>query len=161
VAPAGEQQGGEEGSQAAIRGHIYWTNPETSRGSGGPGIDTLGRADLNGTSVEKSFITDVVITGAIALDSGHIYWTNPEAGAIGRADLAGAHVDQSFISVGGAVGALAVGGGHICLILGGEKVLGATRLCDIPQFNSCKSEGGLCNSHGPPLLDVAGAQTRQ
>jgi sugar lactone lactonase YvrE len=120
VALAGEPETDEHGGEAGIRGHIYWTNPETSRGSGGPGIDTVGRAELNGTSVEKSFIADVAIPGAIALDSHHIYWTNTETGAIGRADLDGTHVDQSFISDGGAIGALAVDARHIYWASGGS-----------------------------------------
>jgi sugar lactone lactonase YvrE len=68
---------------------------------------------LNGGSVQKSFVADVAIPGAIALDSHHVYWTNTETGAIGRAALDGTHVDQSFIAAEGSVGALAVDARHV------------------------------------------------
>jgi hypothetical protein len=96
-----------------LNGHLYWTNPETARGSGGPGIDTIGRARRNGTGVEKSFISNIEIPGAVAVAGHYIYWTNGETDQIGRANLDGTHVRQSFISVQGLSDALAIRGQSI------------------------------------------------
>src|SRR5262245_4118949 len=104
---------GERGTMATVKGHLYWSNPETSRGSGGPGIDTIARAHRDGTGVEKSLITGVEIPGDVAVSGNYIYWANGETNEIGRAKLDGTLVDQSFISVLGPIGAVAVGAGHI------------------------------------------------
>jgi virginiamycin B lyase len=71
--------------------HIYWTN-YTHSGS-------LGRANLDGTSVDPTFIAGVDYSTRVAVDSAHIYWTNfLNGGAIGRANLDGTAVNQSFIT---------------------------------------------------------------
>ena len=62
---------------------IYWA-----------GIDSIGRANLDGTGVDQNFI----LTGDprdIAVDGEHIYWTT--ASGIGRAKLDGTDVEPSFI----------------------------------------------------------------
>jgi len=69
---------------------VYWA-------SGGQ--TTIGRAKLNGTSVNNAFITGLNNVGGVAVDSKHIYWTQG-AGAtssIGRANLDGTGVNQNFI----------------------------------------------------------------
>jgi virginiamycin B lyase len=85
--------------------HVYWV--EYAAG-------TIGRADLDGTNVDESFITGADAPQAIAVDSGHVYWTNSLTGSIGRADLDGQNVNQSFVvtPVESVVG-LAVDAGHI------------------------------------------------
>ena len=100
-------------SHALRPAHIYWSNPETSRGSGGPGINAIGRADRDGTAVQKSFIANPPIPGEIAVGAGHVYWIEAETGAIARANLDGSHIRRNFILAGGLADALAVGGGHI------------------------------------------------
>ena len=50
--------------------HIYWAN------SGG---DTIGRANLDGTGVNQSFITGARYPHGVAVDGQHIYWTNNHA----------------------------------------------------------------------------------
>ncbi len=73
--------------------HLYWAGP--------PG--TIARANLDGTGVNQSFITDLnpppgsPIYG-LAVDGAHVYWTSADAGTIGRANLDGTGVDQSFIA---------------------------------------------------------------
>jgi virginiamycin B lyase len=68
---------------------IYWANE-----SG----DSVGRAELNGTDADQSFVADVdVACGQVAVDDAHIYWANYGSDAIGRANLDGSDVDQSFI----------------------------------------------------------------
>jgi hypothetical protein len=81
---------------------------------------TIGRANLDGTGVNRRFITGVTNGCGIAVVGGHIYWTNSGfadsrhvRNAIGRANLDGTGVNQRFIrTVGGPCG-LAVYHGHI------------------------------------------------
>ena len=65
--------------------HIYWATG-----------DSIGRANLNGTGVNKHFIDDPDggITG-VAVDSGHVYWQKYTL--IGRANINGTGVDPDFI----------------------------------------------------------------
>ena len=62
--------------------HIYWTNT---------GTGTIGRANLDGTQPNPSFIPGAGATTAIAVDAQHIYWTtnNGTTSAIARANLDG------------------------------------------------------------------------
>jgi virginiamycin B lyase len=59
---------------------------------------TVGRANLDGTGIDQSFITGLVSPSGVAVDDAHIYWTNRTAGTMGRARLDGTGVDQGFIS---------------------------------------------------------------
>jgi hypothetical protein len=88
------------GSGAAASGlaHLYWTEPETSKGPSGSGIDTLWRSDLNGMNVNSNFIAHFAVPGAVAVSDSHIYFSDDEAGAIGRARLDGTHVDWNYLS---------------------------------------------------------------
>src|ERR671911_356892 len=65
---------------------VYWAN----NGGG-----TIGRANLDGSGVDQSFITGAGEPVGVAVDGEHVYWT---AGTIGRANLDGSGVDQSFIT---------------------------------------------------------------
>jgi hypothetical protein len=67
---------------------VYWTGA-----FGG----TIGRANLDGTGVDKRFITDARAPVGVAVDATHVYWANWKTRAIGRANLDGTGVDQSFI----------------------------------------------------------------
>ena len=80
---------------------IYWA-----------GIDSIGRANLDGTGVDQNFIL-TVDPRDIAVDGEHIYWTT--ASGIGRAKLDGTDVEPSFIpSVGDApLRSVAVDAGHL------------------------------------------------
>ena len=69
--------------------YVYWTNW---------GTDTIGRANLDGTDVNRSFITGADDPLGVAVDAGHVYWTNTATGTIGRADLDGTGVNQRFIT---------------------------------------------------------------
>jgi virginiamycin B lyase len=84
---------------------VFWTNNDGS----------IGRANLDGTGVDQSFITlEGAFPAGIAIDASHVYWTEFTAGAIGRANLDGTGVDRSFISaIGTFPSGLAVDGGHI------------------------------------------------
>jgi len=103
--------------------HLYWT--DSTRGSGAkPPPMTIGRARLNGTGVEHSFVSG---TGrgpcGVALDRKHIYWgealggkfgSPDKGGAIGRANRDGSGVDATFIPTPRAHGCgVAIAGSHI------------------------------------------------
>jgi hypothetical protein len=93
--------------------YIYWMNGAES-GKPVP----IGRANLDGTGVNKRFITGV--TGGscgIAVVGGHIYWTNggsvKSRYAIGRANLDGTGVNRRFIRTASGPCGVAVYQGHI------------------------------------------------
>jgi hypothetical protein len=87
--------------------YIYWMN----NAEGWKQVP-IGRANLDGTSVDKRFITGVP-TGfcGIAVVGSHIYWTNGRF--VGRANLDGAGVNQRFIRTAGIPCSVAVYHGHI------------------------------------------------
>jgi len=77
----------------------------------------MGRANLDGTAVNQSFISGATYPDgmvAIAAGPGHVYWTNGRYQNgnwnyyIGRANLDGSGVDQSFISGANGNGGIAV-----------------------------------------------------
>jgi hypothetical protein len=82
------------------QGYIYWVNSDTG---------SIGRANLDGTDVNQSFIPQAGANGGVAVDPGrydwwdltlvptdtHIYWTTGYG--IGRANLDGTDVNVNFI----------------------------------------------------------------
>jgi hypothetical protein len=84
-------------------GHVYWS------WSGG-----IGRANVNGTEVEPSFIKPSGYIGGVAVMGQHIYWAGPE-GNIGRANVNGTEVEPQFIKEipYGVITGLAVGPEYI------------------------------------------------
>lgn len=72
--------------------HIYWANES---------IHTIGRANLDGTGVEQSFIASHANkVCSVAVDAAHLYWATATYGApetIARANLDGTGVDYDFI----------------------------------------------------------------
>jgi hypothetical protein len=69
---------------------VYWTNE---------GGTTIGRAKINGTGVNNSFITGLDDPHGVAVDSKYIYWSQGSAttGSIGRANLDGSGANPNFI----------------------------------------------------------------
>ncbi|MGN6664741.1 MAG: hypothetical protein ACTHK6_11140 [Solirubrobacterales bacterium] len=79
-------------ADAHARGHIYWTT------NGGD----IGRANLNGTGVNRHFISGAgIYPRAIAVSGRHVYWAETIRSAIGRANLDGTGVDPEFLSFPG------------------------------------------------------------
>jgi len=68
---------------------IYWTNVVT---------DTIGRANLDGQNVNRTFIGTARSPFGMAVDRSHMYWANSQDHTIGRSDLDGQNVNQSFIT---------------------------------------------------------------
>jgi len=91
--------------------HVYWTSVVLSGGVG-PKI-VIGRANLDGTDVQESFISGISASCLVA-DGAHIYWDS--GGGIGRANVDGTGITD-FISIdfigGFARCGLVVDGGHI------------------------------------------------
>jgi hypothetical protein len=89
--------------------HIYWTNG----GGSASYVNTIGRANLDGSDVNEKFIIVGAGRGAqrIAVDANHIYWT--EIGGIARANLNGAGVIHGFIPTKHYPEGVAVDGAHI------------------------------------------------
>jgi hypothetical protein len=88
--------------------HVYWTNSATG---------TIGRANLDGTHVNRKFITRVGSPLGLAVDAAHVYWADNLAQTIGRANLDGSGVNQSFFGgLGSGVnptGGVAVDAAHV------------------------------------------------
>ena len=59
---------------------VYWAN---NLGT------TIGRANLDGSNANQSFITGASSPVGVAVDDAHIYWVNGGTDTIGRADLDG------------------------------------------------------------------------
>ncbi len=83
---------------------VYWA-----------GLSTVGRADLDGSNVDPSFMTPVSAgCEGVAIDGGHIYWARWGApGYIGRANLAGTGVNNTFIGGADNPQGVAVDSDHI------------------------------------------------
>jgi virginiamycin B lyase len=95
------------GSVAVDAAHIYWTDYATG---------TIGRANLDGSRVNRKFITGADAPVGVAVDAGHVYWTNTQPGTIGRANVDGGGVNQNFIAGVGSViptGGVAVDAAHV------------------------------------------------
>ena len=64
---ASSPQRGRAGAMAVDGAHIYWINPDSG---------TIGRANLDGTGVDQSFITGAAPPVSVAVDAAHVYWTD-------------------------------------------------------------------------------------
>ena len=87
---------------ASAGAFIYWTNVPT---------DAIGRADLDGTGVDQSFITGATEPAGLAVDAQYLFWANIDT--IGRANLFGTDVDQGVITDSGAQYGVAVAGQYV------------------------------------------------
>ncbi len=72
--------------------YVYWAN------NGGGDGTTIGRANLDGSDANQSFIAGAAGPCGVAATTTHLYWANRALGTIGRANLDGTGVDQSFIT---------------------------------------------------------------
>jgi hypothetical protein len=90
---------------AVVGGHIYWTND-----------GFVGRANLDGTGVNRRFIRTASGPCGVAAYQGHIYWTQWKGGiahpstTIGRANLDGSSINNQFVTgIHAFCGGLAIG----------------------------------------------------
>ena len=99
--------------------HVYWANS---------GTGTIGRANLDGTGVNQSFITGAGSPAGVAVDGQHVYWANSGNGTIGRANLDGTGVDQSFITGASPPAGVAVDASTVYWANGGSGTIGRANL---------------------------------
>ena len=103
---------------ARAAAYVYWTD---SNGA------AIGRAGLDGSGADPSFISTLGFPEAIAVDPEHIYWTNATE-AVGRAGIDGVRIDHEFIEGTGTVSGVAVGSGHIYWSNRTDGTIGRARL---------------------------------
>ena len=96
--------------------HVYWANQFGN---------TIGRANLDGSGANHSFITGADLPCGVAVDGGHVYWANGGGTTIGSANLDGSGADQSFTAAKFPCG-VAVSGSHIYWANYGLDVSGTT-----------------------------------
>ncbi len=97
--------------------YVYWTN---SNGA------AIGRAELDGSGANPSFISTLGFPEAVTVGPGHIYWTNA-TDAIGRADLDGTGIVHAFIS-GDEIDGVAVDATHIYWSNSGDDTIGRANI---------------------------------
>jgi virginiamycin B lyase len=107
--------------------HVYWVSKFSDPGSASvppPGTGAIGRANLDGSVVDESFITGISFPTGVAVGASHLYWTSYHPGTsffdvyrfpsrIGRANLDGTGVDEGFIAGESGVADVAVDDTHI------------------------------------------------
>lgn len=99
--------------------HIYWADP---------GLDTIGRANLDGSAVDHAFVTGATGAFGLAIDASHIYWTKFGGTSIGRANLDGSNVNPNFIATGAMPWGLTVNASRIYWANGGDGTIGRALL---------------------------------
>ena len=105
--------------------HVYWVSKFGDDFGFKPASGAIGRANLDGTGVDESFISGVNFpSGGVAVEGSHLYWTsyspdtNPNdlyssPSRIGRADVDGTGVEENFITRASGVTELAVDDSHV------------------------------------------------
>ena len=79
--------------------HLYWTGTTTN---------AVGRANLDGTGVNNTFINVGRNLGGVAVNKTNIFWVNAQDGLIGIADLDGTIINGSLITTGTAPFGMAI-----------------------------------------------------
>lgn len=84
--------------------HVYWADLAGM---------AIGRANLDGSEVDRNFISGVSSPCGVGLGDGHLYWGNLVGGTVGRALLGGGSVEENFVE--GATGpcGIAVDSSHV------------------------------------------------
>ncbi|MBS1844466.1 MAG: hypothetical protein JST53_08630 [Actinobacteria bacterium] len=89
---------------ASAHAYVYWGDYQAG---------TIGRANLDGTNVNDSFIHTGGTPLQLAINSSYIYWANEPGGTIGRAKLDGTQVEPAFITNNGKPTGVAVSSEYI------------------------------------------------
>ena len=109
--------------------YVYWAN----HGYGTRGT-TIGRAKLDGSSVDAGFVGGALNPCGVAVDDGYLYWANEEAapgsgGTIGRARLDGSGADVDFVQTDAVLPCgVAVDGSHVYWANSAGGAIGRARL---------------------------------
>lgn len=121
--------GGSPNGVAAYGDYVYWTVPDAN---------AIGRAGMNGTGVDQTFITGLQGPEGVAVNSAGIFWTNAATGSIGRADLDGSpsSVNQNFITGASPANLMTADATHLYwTILGGQFGRDAIARADVSGGN--------------------------
>jgi virginiamycin B lyase len=121
---------------------IYWANQNSN---------SIGRASVDGTSVDQSFITGASQPGGVAIDGSHVYWTNFNSSEIGRANLNGTGANQNFVTSAGGPNGVAVDGSHIYWANGATNAIGRANL------NGTGANQSFIGANGPIGVAVDGS----
>lgn len=109
--------------------YLYWAN----HGYGTRGT-TIGRAALDGSSIDPHFIDGALNPCGVAVDRDYVYWANEGAssttgGTIGRARLDGSDADPDFIQTDALLPCgVAVDASHLYWANSGGGAIGRARL---------------------------------
>lgn len=133
-------------SIAVSGSHIYWTNPNSN---------AIGRANIDGSSPNATFITGASQPSAVAVTSTHVYWTNSGNRTIGRAALDGSGKNASFISTGAAVGRSLE---SLAVSIGGSEPTPTPAPTPTPQPSGGGSSSG--GSTGTPTANTTAPVTQ-
>jgi len=121
----------------AVNGsYIYW----------GSGRNAIGRANLDGTGVNESFITGTGGAVGVAVDGNYIYWTDFDNHSVARANLDGTGVNTSFITGASTPEGIAVDGSHIYWANHTSDTIGRANL-----DGSGVNESFISHSPGSPI----------
>jgi hypothetical protein len=104
--------------------HVYWAYSDWAN----PDTGAIGRANLDGSGVDKNFISGTRRPSGVAVDDQHVYWGDTDARAIGRGNLDGSGVDHSFIGNVRVPFAVAVDAAHIYWANWGNGAVGRANL---------------------------------
>jgi virginiamycin B lyase len=89
---------------ASAGAFLYWANA---------GTNSIGRANVDGSGVNQSFISGLNTPIGVSVDSQHIFWANFNTNHIGRANRDGTGVNPNFIPVAGQPLYVASDGTHV------------------------------------------------
>jgi virginiamycin B lyase len=120
--------------------YVYWS------ALGGFGEGELGRADLDGSHIDRRFVRRTIGPAAVAVDDRHVYWVNSDSDSIGRSRIDGSHPDQRFITDAGVASDVTVDGGYVYWSSAGD--LGETAAIARARLDGSAVERGFI-----PLTD--------
>jgi virginiamycin B lyase len=98
---------------------IYWTDQAHG---------TIGRANLDGSDVNDSFVTGAGTPFGVAVDGQYIYWADETGGTIGRVNVDGSDANDSFITGANHPYGVAVNGQYIYWGNTGTSTIGRANL---------------------------------
>jgi virginiamycin B lyase len=140
---------------APAHGYVYWANEFNPGTSGG----SVGRANLDGTGPDSTFITNGAASAiGIAVNGGYIYIAKQNQGTIARAPLDGsAPVDTSFVTGANQPQGVAVDGTYVYWANYGTNSIGRARIDGqgVPDPNFIPS--GTNGPNGPWGVAVDGS----
>jgi virginiamycin B lyase len=138
--------------------HAFFTSPEELTDDANTGLDpAVGRANLDGTGANQSFIPVPAAASGVAVDGSHVYWANPAAGTIGRANLDGTGVNESFIAGASKPQYVAVDGSHVYWTNAATSVDGAGSIGRANLDGTSPNQSFITGASNPQGIAVDGS----